>query len=92
VPGCGGSQRADVWSQEIAQSYRTDQLDKVVSPRVGGSSPEPCSRLGKVGSRLDFSPHFLFGPAPLCRAQPEQLHMASLQVKAFGIGNKYTSI
>lgn len=50
---------------------------------VGGSSPEPCSRLGKVGSRLDFTPHFLFCPAPLCSAQPEQLHMASLQVKAW---------
>lgn len=56
----------------------------------GRSCPEPCSRLGKVGSRLDFSLHLLFCPAPLCSL--EQLYMASLPVKAFGIGSKYPGI
>lgn len=37
---------------------------------------------GKASSLLPYFPFFL---ASLCRAQPVQLHMASLLMKAFGI-------
>lgn len=33
--GVAGAKEPDVWSQEVAQSSRTDQLGDVVFPRVG---------------------------------------------------------